>query len=38
MTMMKDLIHDWKNWDWLERSMVPVVVVLSLAIVVIGLS
>jgi hypothetical protein len=35
---MRDLIHDWQNWDWLERSMVPVVIVLSLAVVVIGLS
>ncbi|MDB5410780.1 MAG: hypothetical protein JWL84_5692 [Rhodospirillales bacterium] len=35
---MKDLIHDWQSWDWLERSMVPVVVVLSLAVVIIGLS
>lgn len=38
VTIMKDLIHDWKSWDWLERSMIPVVAVLSLAVVVIGLS
>lgn len=35
---MKDLIRDWHNWDWLERSMVPVVAVLSLVVLVIGLS
>jgi hypothetical protein len=35
---MEDLLRDWRRWSVLERAVVPLGILLSLAIAVIGLS
>ncbi len=35
---MHDLLRDWRRWSTLERAVVPLGILLSLAIAIVGLS